>query len=162
MIKEVFLEEYENSGLNFKNQYNIEKIIPSLEDRISTDECDLYDNINKINFKIKNEREICLKLLNDIHEDKDLDMENIFDQISETLAIDKSKITSGDDLKKFICENFELSEKNLKLLFFGNKNSGKTSVLNLIKNLYQEKTNGKYYDCVPTTRYIYIFLLYFI
>lgn len=152
MIKEVFLEEYENSGLNFKKDFNFEVIVPSLEDRISTDECDLYDNINKINFKIKNEREICLNLLNDINENKELDMENIFDQISETLSIDISKITSGDDLKKFICENFELSEKHLKFLFVGNKNAGKTSVLNYIKSLYQEKTNSKYYDCSPTTR----------
>jgi len=151
MIKEAFQEEYENSGLNFNKDFNFEVIVPSLEDRISTDECDLYDNINKINFKIKNEREICLKLLNDIHENKDLDVEKIFDQISETLLIDKSKITSGDDLKKFICENFELSEKHLKFLFVGNKNAGKTSVLNYLKNIYKEKTNSKYNDCSPTT-----------
>jgi hypothetical protein len=151
MIKEAFLEEYENSGLNFNKDFNFKVIVPSLEDRISTDECDLYDNINKINFKIKNEREICLKLLNDIHENKDLDVEKIFDQISETLLIDKSKITSGDDLKKFICENFELSEKHLKFLFVGNKYAGKTSVLNYLKNIYKEKTNLKYYDCSPTT-----------
>jgi len=151
MTKYGFLEEYENSGLNFKKDFNIEVIVPSLEDRISTDECDLYDNINKINFKIKSEREVCLKLLNDINENKELDMENIFDQISETLSIDKSKITTGDDLKKFICENFELSEKHLKFLFIGNKNAGKTSVLNYIKNIYQKKTSSKYYDCLPTT-----------
>jgi len=151
MIKEAFQEEYENSGLNFNKDFNFEVIVPSLEDRISTDECDLYDNINKINFKIKNEREICLKLLNDIHENKDLDVEKFFDQISETLLIDKSKITSGDDLKKFICENFELSEKHLKFLFVGNKNAGKTSVLNYLKNIYKEKTNSKYNDCSPTT-----------
>jgi len=156
-MKEVYREEYENSGLDPKKHYSFDIIVPSLEDRISTDESDLYENINKINYQIKNERETCLKLLNDINEGKELDMENIFNKISQTLAIDKSKITSGDDLKKFICENFELSEKHLKFMFVGNKNAGKTSVLNYIKNFYQIKPEFKYFECSPTTRYYYLF-----
>jgi len=79
-------------------------------------------------------------------------MENIFHEISEVLSIDESKITNGEDLKQFISENFELSEKHLKFMFVGNKNSGKTSVLNYIKNFYQAENNIKFYDCTPTTR----------
>lgn len=152
-VKETFLEEYENCGLNHNKEFEFEFIIPSLEDKISTDESDLYENINKINDKIKHEREICLKLLTDINENKEIDIERIFNDLSATLSIDKSKIASGEDLKKFICENFELSEKHLKFLFVGNKSIGKTSVLNYIKNLYQFDIQHCYYDCSPTTRY---------
>ena len=147
----MFLEEYNDNLLDFNKKFELEIKIPSLEDRISTDENDLQENLSKINTQIKAKKELCLKLLNNINTNKQNDMKEMFEMLSEKLDIDTNKINSGEDLKKFISENFDLSEKVLKFLFVGEESSGKTWTLNFIKNLYKE--NGeKEFKCSPTTR----------
>lgn len=107
-MKEAFLEEYEDSGLDHNNEYEFEFILPSLESKILTDESDLCENIYRLNDKIKHERETCLKLLTDINENKDIELEKIFDDLSRTLSINRLNIPSGENLKKFIYQNFVL------------------------------------------------------
>ena len=98
----------------------MEKIIPSFDDRISTDENDLQENLSKINSKIKSKKEISLKILNEINTEKTKGIEEIFGNLNGRKSdIDfDTEIFSveGEDLKKFIFQNFELSEKVLKFL----------------------------------------------
>ena len=133
----------------------MEKIIPSFEDRISTDENDLQENLSKINSKIKSKKEISLKILNEINTEKTKGIEEIFGNLNGRKSdIDfDTEIFSveGEDLKKFIFQNFELSEKVLKFLFIGGEKSGKTWTLNLIKNFYKQKDKSEF-ECKPTTR----------
>jgi len=133
----------------------LEKIIPSFEDRISTDENDLQENLSKINSKIKSKKEISLKILNEINTEKTKGIEEIFGNLNGRKSdIDfDTEIFSveGEDLKKFIFQNFELSEKVLKFLFIGGENTGKTWTLNLIKNFYKQKDKSEF-ECKPTTR----------
>jgi hypothetical protein len=127
-------------------------IIPSLEDRISTDENELQDNLSKINLAIKSKKDVSLKILNDLDSEISLDdeigLEKIFEKFNRGVDLN---IKSGKDLKKFVLENFDLSEKILKFLFVGDENTGKTWTLNFIKNLYKKR--GKIdFQCYPTTR----------
>ena len=83
----------------------MEKIIPSFEDRISTDENDLQENLSKINSKIKSKKEISLKILNEINTEKTKGIEEIFGNLisdSEPIynALSEEMESEKDGIKK--------------------------------------------------------------